>query len=248
MFDTLLAASGFRKGRVRKALTLSLSLLFHAAAIVAVIVVPLLRAEAELPGFAVIDVGLTSPPIVPGVPPGPGRAGRPTVGPAGTTRGPKDSPAASGLRKFMAPIEIPTEIIDENPADLVPEGPGGSGVDGGAGDGTEPWIISKEIFPEEVKPLESAITTIRPPRLIKRVNPGYSPAALAARISGPVVIEAVTDIYGRVREARVVSGHALLSMSALEAVREWIYEPYLINGIPRPVIFTVTVTFTLEKR
>ncbi len=248
MFDTLLAASGFRRGGVRKALTLTLSLLFHAAAIAAVIVVPLLRAEAELPGFAVIDVGLTSPPIVPGVPPS-GRPpkGGPFAGPHGG--GHPTPPPLSSPTTLRAPEKVPTDIWDEDPTDLVTEGPDGPGVPDSPGDGSGgSWIISKDIFPEEVKPLESAITTIRPPRLIKRVNPGYSPAALAARISGPVVIEAVTDIYGRVREARVVSGHALLSMSALEAVREWIYEPYLINGIPRPVIFTVTVTFTLEKR
>ena len=109
-------------------------------------------------------------------------------------------------------------------------------------------MIGDPIKPDEVDVNAVALTTIRPPRLIKRVNPDYSPIAIAAHVSGPVVIEAVTDIYGRVREARVVSGHALLSASALEAVREWIYEPYLVNGIPKPVSFTVTVTFTLENR
>ncbi len=72
--------------------------------------------------------------------------------------------------------------------------------------------------------------------------------ALAAHVVGRVEIDASTDIYGRVIEARVTSGNALLNGAALEAVKKWIYEPYLVNGIPRPVRFTVTITFSLETR
>ncbi|MCU0276232.1 MAG: energy transducer TonB [Acidobacteria bacterium] len=248
MFETLLAGDGSRRRRLRKTLTLFLSLTVHAAAVAAIIVVPLLRAEARLPGFKVMDAALISAPIVPGVPPGPARSGKPAAGPAGIEKGPKNPTFAARPRGFLAPVEIPTEIVDENPAELLPADPGGPGVDGGTGDGTKPWIIGEEIIPGEVKPPATAMMTIRPPRLIKRVNPAYPPVALAARVAGAVVIAAVTDIYGRVRQARVVSGHALLSGAALEAVREWLYEPYLVNGIPRPVSFTVTVSFSLETR
>ncbi|TFG79870.1 MAG: energy transducer TonB [Chrysiogenales bacterium] len=247
MFDMFLPGKEIRKTHVRKGLTFSLSLLLHALLIVAIIVVPLLRAEAQLPEFKFIDV-LIAPPVLPGVPPGPGRGRKTPTGPIDTTKGLKNPPPTNKPRGFIAPVEIPTEIIDENPSDFIFEEPSGPGVEGGAGDGKTPWIVGKDILPEEVNPLEKAITTIRPPRLIKRVNPVYSQIAISAHVSGSVVIEAVTDIYGRVREARIIRGHALLSASALEAVREWIYEPYLINGIPRPVSFTVTVTFTLEKR
>jgi protein TonB len=247
MFETFLSPDGSRRRRAGKAMTYSLSLIFHAATIAAIIVVPLLRAEAQLPGFKVIDAALLSPPIVPGVPPGPGRQGKPAAGPAGPEHGPKDPPPAARPRGFMAPVEIPTEIIDENPDELLPDGPAGPVVDGGVGDGKTPWTIADETLPDEVNSIAKAITIIQPPRLIKKVNPAYSPIAISAHVSGTVIIEAVTDIYGRVREAKVVSGHALLSASALEAVRKWIYEPYLVNGIPRPVHFTVSVIFTLEK-
>jgi protein TonB len=140
-------------------------------------------------------------------------------------------------------------ISDEDLSILDSDGPGGPGVPDSPGEGEEgPWDYGKEIVPEAIDSNALAMAVIKPPRLVKRVNPAYPIAAIAARVSGPVVIAAVTDIYGRVREARVVSGHGLLAMSALEAVKEWIYEPSLINGIPRPVSFTVTVTFTLEKR
>jgi len=247
MFEILLSTDKAGRRSARKLATLSISLIFHAAVIAAVIVVPLLRADAGLPEFKIMDV-LIAPPVLPGVPPGPGRPGRRGEGDPAITKGPKDPPPKGGPTRFMAPVDVPTEITEEDPISLIPEGPAGPGVEGGAGDGTRTWIIGEEMLAEEVKPFEMAITTIRPPRLIKKVNPVYSATAIAAHVSGPVVIAAVTDIYGRVREARVVSGHALLSMTALEAVREWIYEPYLVNGIPKPVSFTVTVIFSLEKR
>jgi TonB family protein len=248
MFDIFLSENGSPWKRVRKALTFSLSLLIHALVIAAFIVVPLLRADAILSEYRIIDTALIAPPVVPGVPPGPGRGKKPPAGPAEPSTGPKAPPATSGPRGFMAPIEIPTEIADENPADFIADDPGGPGVEGGSGDGKTPWIFGKDILSEEVKPSEKAIITIRAPRLIKRVNPEYSITAINARVSGAVEIEACTDIYGRVIEAHVVRGHALLNGTALEAIKKWIYEPYLVNGIPKPVRFKVTITFTLETR
>ncbi|MCK7466846.1 MAG: energy transducer TonB [Desulfosudis oleivorans] len=86
------------------------------------------------------------------------------------------------------------------------------------------------------------------PQKIKEVKPVYPQIALTARIQGVVIIEAMTDIYGRVRDARVISGHPLLNDAALSAIKQWVYEPYILNGIPKPVIFTATVTFTLQNQ
>ncbi len=86
-------------------MTLSLSLLFHAAAIAAVIVVPLLRAEAELPEIRVIDAALIAPPVLPGVPPG--RSGRGGDRPGPVIKDPKNPPPARGPRGFMAPVGDP---------------------------------------------------------------------------------------------------------------------------------------------
>ena len=92
------------------------------------------------------------------------------------------------------------------------------------------------------------IASVQRPRLIKQVKPIYPQIALTARIQGVVIIEAMTDIYGRVRSARVISGHPLLNDAALTAIKQWVYEPYILNGIPKPVIFTATVTFTLQNQ
>lgn len=246
MFDIFLHEKGARRKNVRKALTFSLSLLLHALLITAVIVMPLLRAEANLPEFRITDAALIAPPFLPGVPPGPGRGGKTQAGPVAAPHGPKNPPSIRGPRGFLAPVEIPTDIAEEDPTAWISDGPVGPGIDGV--DPNSPWKLGDEIKTDEIIPHTVPLVTVRAPRLIKKVNPDYPAIALASHVSGKVEIEASTDIYGRVKEARVLRGHALLNAAALEAVREWIYEPYFVNGIPRPVRFSVTVTFSLETR
>ncbi len=143
MLDGILSMNANKSKAVRKGLTFSLSLILHAALIAAVIVVPLLRAEASLPGFKVITAALIAPPVLPGVPPG--RSGRGGNGPGGPAKGPKEPPRVSGPSKFLAPVEVPTEIVDEDLTDRVPVGTDGPGVEDGAGDGNRPWIIGDEL-------------------------------------------------------------------------------------------------------
>ncbi|HNX98700.1 MAG TPA: energy transducer TonB, partial [Candidatus Aminicenantes bacterium] len=85
------------------------------------------------------------------------------------------------------------------------------------------------------------------PKKIKDAVPIYPAKALKEKIAGVVVVEASTDIYGRVRALRVISGHPELDQAALDAVKQWVYEPYRIDGKPMPVVFTVTVCFSLNK-
>lgn len=67
-----------------------------------------------------------------------------------------------------------------------------------------------------------------------------------ARVSGVVELEAVVGIDGRIRELRVKSGSPLLAPAAVEAVRQWIYEPTTLNGEPVEIIAPITVTFRLN--
>jgi len=92
-----------------------------------------------------------------------------------------------------------------------------------------------------------AVGDVRPPRPLKQVDPVYPDIAIQARIEGIVIIEATTDVYGRVQSYRILRSIPLLDQAAIDAVRQWVYEPMIINGRPRGVIFTVTVTFTLKK-
>jgi TonB family protein len=91
-----------------------------------------------------------------------------------------------------------------------------------------------------------AIGSIRPPRLIKEVAPVYPPAATQARVEGVVILEAQTDIYGRVMNVKILRSIPLLDQAAVDAVRQWVYEPAIIDGKPRSIIFTVTVRFGLK--
>jgi len=86
---------------------------------------------------------------------------------------------------------------------------------------------------------------IKPPTKIVNVNPVYPEEAKDAKVQGVVIIEAVIDEAGAVKEAWVLKSVPLLDEPALEAVRHWRYEPTLLNGVPKAVRMTVTVNFTL---
>jgi len=91
-----------------------------------------------------------------------------------------------------------------------------------------------------------ALGEIKPPRLIKRVEPIYPEIARQARVEGIVILEVVTDIHGRVQNIRVLRSIPLLDQAAIDAVRQWIYEPKIIDGKLRDMVFTTTVTFMLD--
>jgi TonB family protein len=85
---------------------------------------------------------------------------------------------------------------------------------------------------------------IQPPKKIKDVPPVYPAIAQTARVSGAVMIEATIGPDGKVTDAKVVRSVPLLDQAALDAVRQWEYLPTLLNGVPVPVVVTVTVNFT----
>ena len=87
---------------------------------------------------------------------------------------------------------------------------------------------------------------IQPPKKVKIRRPTYPPIAQSARVQGVVILEATIGPDGRVQDVRVLRSIPLLDAAAIEAVRQWEYTPTLLNGVPVPVIMTVTVNFTLR--
>ena len=87
---------------------------------------------------------------------------------------------------------------------------------------------------------------IRPPQKLFGVNPVYPQEAMDARVQGVIIIEAKIGADGSVAEAWVLRSIPMLDQAALDAVRQWRYTPTLMNGVPVPVICTVTVNFTLS--
>jgi protein TonB len=80
-------------------------------------------------------------------------------------------------------------------------------------------------------------------RLLKSASPIYPPTARAQNVSGEVKIDALIDVSGNVSSVKIISGPALLHQSALDAVKQWKYEPAQLNGKPTPVHVVVTVHF-----
>jgi TonB family protein len=98
------------------------------------------------------------------------------------------------------------------------------------------------------KPAVRAIGEIKPPKLIKMVKPSYPDEAREADVEGVVIVEATTDAYGKVVDTKILRSIPALDQAAMDAVKQWIYEPMIIDGEPRGVIFTVTCTFKLDDK
>jgi TonB family protein len=86
---------------------------------------------------------------------------------------------------------------------------------------------------------------IKPPMKRKHVNPVYPDVARQARVVGVVILEATIGPDGKVEAACILRSIPLLDQAAIDAVRQWEFEPTLLNGQPVPVLMTVTVNFSL---
>jgi TonB family protein len=84
-------------------------------------------------------------------------------------------------------------------------------------------------------------------RILKRVQPVYPPLARQTRISGTVRLHAIIGKDGAVEHLEVISGHPLLLQAAMDAVKQWMYQPILLNGDPVKVDTTIDLVFALEN-
>jgi TonB family protein len=91
-----------------------------------------------------------------------------------------------------------------------------------------------------------ATGSVKPPEMIKYVAPLYPEAARQAKVQGVVILSVKTDIHGRVVDAMILRSIPLLDQAAIDAVKQWVYEPMVIDGKPQPVVFTVTINFNLK--
>jgi TonB family protein len=83
--------------------------------------------------------------------------------------------------------------------------------------------------------------------VLSKVRPIYPPDAKAAGIQGTVVLHAIIGKDGNVESLQVISGPKELAMSAWDAVKQWTYKPYLLNGNPTAVETTITVNYSLSR-
>lgn len=229
------------------------SLIFHGLLIVIVIVIPLLLPQTISQRELLITlVKPLEPPPAPAPPPPP---------PVAMAAPPKAiQPVITPSPEVMImPTVIPKDIahiVDEPvaPAGVVGGVPGG--VPGGAVAGILGGILSANANapappppppppPKLVVPSEPIRVggLVKEPHIVKLVQPIYPALAAKARVSGTVVIEATLTEEGNVDQIRVVSGHPLLIQAAIDCVKQWKYEPTLLNGTPVAVILTANVHF-----
>jgi periplasmic protein TonB len=231
-------------GRTRRGLALPTSMALHAVAVAVIVIVPLLAGD-PLPE---LDRGVRAffvEPIAAPPPPPPPPAARAPAAARVAPRGPAPAPAG-----FVAPIEVPTEIRPEEGLELRGiEGGVAGGVEGGIAGGVVGGVVGGLPDAPPPPPVKAVRVggDIHEPRRVRNVAPVYPDVAMKAHVEGIVIIEATIDAEGRVVDATILRSIPVLDAAALEAVRQWVYTPTLLNGVPTPVIMTVTVTFRFKK-
>jgi protein TonB len=221
--------------KTQQARTWPVSLALHVVFAVAIIVVPILKGGL-LPDPAAVKAFFVEPMEAPAPPPPP----PPPVPRA--TRAPKIVAPDLMDDTFVAPIV--EELLPEEGLDL------GIGLVGGVAGGVPGGVIGGVVggLPDAPPPPQRAIRVggqIKQPRKLKDVAPVYPDIAKQARVQGVVILECTISPQGKVTNVKVLRGIPLLNDSAISAVRQWVYTPTLLNGVPVPVIMTVTVNFKL---
>jgi protein TonB len=242
MFEDSLLESGGRL-KTKRGRTTTFAIILEIALIGVMVLMPLIFTEA-LPKTQLMTF-LVAPPPPPPPPP-------PAAAPVHVVKQIQTDIVNGALR---TPTKIPQKIQmikeDEAPPSMasagvvggVPGGiPGGQmgGVIGGIISST-PVAVPKVATPQRVRVSSGVSTGL----LIRKVNPNYPPLARQARISGTVVLRAVISKDGSIENLSLVSGHPMLAPAAIDAVKQWKYKPYLLNGEPVEVDTEVQVNFTL---
>ena len=243
MFEDSLLESGGRLTDKRGRWTM-FSFVLEAIAVGVMVLIPLLFTEA-LPKTQLMTF-LVAPPPPPPPPPPPAAAPIKIVKQVqtdiinGQLRTPTKIPEKIQMIKED---EAPPPVMSAGVVGGVPGGiPGGQmgGVIGGIISST-PVAVPKVATPQRVRVSQGVSAGL----LVRRVNPTYPPLARQARIQGQVILRAVISKDGSIQNLRLISGHPMLAPAAIEAVKQWKYKPYILNGEPVEVETQITVNFTL---
>jgi periplasmic protein TonB len=243
MFEDSLIESG-GKLRTKRGMTTTLSFILQVALIGVLVLIPLLFTEA-LPKTQLMTF-LVAPPPPPPPPP-----------PAAPVKIVKQIQTDIINGQLRTPTKIPEKVQmikeEEAPPPMssmagvvggVPGGvPGGQmgGVIGGI-ISSAPVAVPKVATPQRVRVSQGVTQGL----LIKRIQPAYPPLARQARIQGTVLLQAEISKNGDIENLRLISGHPMLAPAAIEAVKQWKYRPYILNGEPVEVETQITVNFTLS--
>src|SRR3989442_6875218 len=244
MFEDSLTEWGGRLKTKRGAKTV-VSFIFQVILIGLLVPVPLTSTEA-LPKQQLMTFLVAPPPPPPPPPP-------PAAVPIKTVKVVQTDIITGQLRparkmpekvQMVKEEEAPPPAMTGGVVGGVPGGvPGGKmgGVIGGIISST-PVAVPKAATPQRVRVSQGVSQGL----LIRKVQPAYPPLARQARIQGQVVLQAEISKDGSIENLRLISGHPMLAPAALEAVKQWKYKPYMLNGEPVEVETQITVNFSLS--
>ncbi len=229
-----------------------LSLGVHVALLGVIVVIPLLYFTNQLPTVNEIEAFVVPAERVAPPPPPPPPAAPAAAKPKAAQATPQPTPVEPQIPTApVAPVTAP-EALPEFPPAVAGGVPGGElggiegGEVGGVSGGQIGGVIGAPPPPGPVAPVRvgGQITT---PALVKRIRPQYPQIAIAAKMTGTVVLELTVDQTGRVQHVDVLRSQGLLDQAAVDAVRQWRYSPLVLNGQPTPFVVTVTMNFSLRN-
>jgi protein TonB len=244
MFEDSLLESG---GKMKKTNPWAafFSVAIQLLVVIILVLIPLIYTEA-LPRQT-LSAMLVAPPPPPPPPPPPAAVQQVQV---------KKLPSQILNGELLAPRKIPQKIAKIVEEDTPPPSAGigvvggvstssgGAlgGVIGGLVTSSQPTGNVQKAAPKVVRVSAGVVAGF----IERRVQPQYPALARQARITGDVVLSAVIGKDGTIEHLQVLSGHPLLQKAALDAVREWKYKPYLLNGEAVEVDTQIIVKFSLS--
>jgi len=245
MFEEMVISSPNPK-KTNKGWTVVVSTVFQVGFLAILILIPLIYTEA-LPKTMMATM-LMAPPPPPPPPPPPAAVQVVHV---------KPQAHLMDAGKLVQPRAIPhdVKIIKEDAEPDMSVGMSG-GVPGGVAGGSMGGVLGGVIggmgtAPPPPKPKQTGPLrvggNVQAARIINRVQPVYPPLARQTRISGTVRLHAIIGKDGTIQQLEVMNGHPLLQQAALDAVRQWRYQPTLLNGDPVEVDTTIDVIFSLNQ-
>src|SRR5271169_1034635 len=243
MFEDSLVESGGRL-KTRQGATTAVSFVLQMILLGILVLLPLIFTEA-LPKQQLMTFLVAPPPPPPPPPP-------PAAAPVVVKK--IQSELDNGQLRTPTAIPKKIEMIKEDEAPPPSSGVAGvvggvpGGVPGGAMGGVlggiignAPAVVPKAATPQRVRVSQGVSQGL----LIRQIKPTYPPLARQARIQGVVVLQAVISKDGSIENLHLISGHPMLAPAAMDAVKQWKYKPYFLNGEPVEVETTINVNFTL---
>jgi TonB family protein len=153
-------------------------------------------------------------------------------------------PLAASPRIAAGPVETPVLRAPERPAPAPTAVP----PKAKASRKQQEQVARPAIKREAPEPQRIRVGgNVQQTRLVRQPKPIYPPEAKMARIQGAVKMRAVISKDGRIQQLELISGHPLLAPAALEAVKDWVYEPTFLDGNPVEVVTQIDVNFTLSQ-